>query len=156
MSTLLNKPIQLICQPEVGRWSKYGKKWSTQFLNSPLLTNYIHIHKYLWCSYKEVVQWCALENQQNPFYVVNEVTLRGQNPSLKFCQPLELLTQFIKDLDLSMLKIWGLQVKGLQSYWPSNFENDLTLVQLKSGQIGSTRAGAVGKLCHETSNFESQ
>ena len=23
-----------------------------------------------------------------------------------------------------MLKIWGLQVKGLPSYWPSNFEND--------------------------------
>ena len=31
------------------------------------------------------VQWFALENQQSPFYVVNEVTLTGQNPSLKFC-----------------------------------------------------------------------
>ena len=31
------------------------------------------------------LQWCALENQQSPFYVVNEVTLKGQNPSLKFC-----------------------------------------------------------------------
>ena len=30
------------------------------------------------------VQWCALENQQSPFYVVNEVTLTGQNPSLRF------------------------------------------------------------------------
>ena len=32
-----------------------------------------------------------------------------------------------------MLKIWGLQVKGLQSYWPSNFENDSTPGQLKPG-----------------------
>ena len=31
------------------------------------------------------LQWCALENQQSSFYVVNEVTLTGQNPSLKFC-----------------------------------------------------------------------
>ena len=30
------------------------------------------------------VQWCALENHQSPFYVVNEVTLTEQNPSLKF------------------------------------------------------------------------
>ena len=30
------------------------------------------------------VQWCALENQQSQIYVVNEVTLTGQNPSLKF------------------------------------------------------------------------
>ena len=40
------------------------------------------------------IQWCALENQQSPFY---------------------------EGLDLLMLKIWGLQIKGLQSYWPSNF-----------------------------------
>ena len=39
---------------------------------------------------------------------VNEVTLTGQNPLLKYCQPLELLTQLEKDIDLSMLKIWGL------------------------------------------------
>ena len=32
-----------------------------------------------------IVQWCALQNQQSPFYVVNKVTLTGQNPSLKFC-----------------------------------------------------------------------
>ena len=54
------------------------------------------------------VQWCALENQQSPFYVVNEVTLRGQNPSLKFCYPLELYTQLKKGLDPLLLKIWGL------------------------------------------------
>ena len=39
---------------------------------------------------------------------VNEVTLKGQNPPLKYCQSLELLTQLEKDIDLSMLKIWGL------------------------------------------------
>ena len=54
------------------------------------------------------LQWCALENQQSPFYVVNEVTLRGQNPSLKFCYPLELYTQLKTGLDLLLLKIWGL------------------------------------------------
>ena len=41
-----------------------------------------------------------------------------------------------------MLKIWGLQVKGLQSYWPSNSENDLTLGGLESGTTGSSGAGA--------------
>ena len=41
-----------------------------------------------------------------------------------------------------MLKIWALYVKGLQSYRPSNFENDLTPVQLELRLSGSTRAGA--------------
>ena len=31
------------------------------------------------------VQWLPFENEQSPFYVVNEVTLTGQKPSLKFC-----------------------------------------------------------------------
>ena len=30
----------------------------------------------------------------------NDVTLTGQNPSLKYCQPLGLVTQFKADLDL--------------------------------------------------------
>ena len=68
-----------------------------------------------------VSQWPALENQKNPFYVVNKVTLRGQNPFLKFCYALEIYSQLKTSLDLLLLKIWGLQVKGLQSYWPSNF-----------------------------------
>ena len=34
---------------------------------------------------ESAVQWIALENQESPFYVVNEVALRGQNLSLKFC-----------------------------------------------------------------------
>ena len=64
---------------------------------------------------------------------VNEVTLTGQNPLLKYCWPLELLTKFKKVMDLSMLKIWSLSVKGMQSYWTSNSENDLTLGDLESG-----------------------
>ena len=36
----------------------------------------------------------------------NEVTLTGQNPPLKCCQPLEILTHFITGLDLSMIEIW--------------------------------------------------
>ena len=31
------------------------------------------------------VQWLPFENGQSPFYVVNEVTLTGQKPTLKFC-----------------------------------------------------------------------
>ena len=41
----------------------------------------------------------------------NEITLTGQNPPLKCCQPLEILTQFTTGLNLSMLEIWGLQFK---------------------------------------------
>ena len=57
---------------------------------------------------ESAVQWIALENQESPFYVVSEVTLRGQNPSLKFCYPLELYTQLKMGLDLLLLRIWGL------------------------------------------------
>ena len=39
---------------------------------------------------------------------VNEVTLRGQNPPLKCCQPFDFLCTFLKDLDLLLLKIWSL------------------------------------------------
>ena len=60
------------------------------------------------------------------FPYVNEVTLREQKPPLKCCQPFDLLTQLKRELDLLMLKIWRLQVKGLQNYRPSNFENDWT------------------------------
>ena len=38
----------------------------------------------------------------------NEVTLTGQNPPLKCCQPLESLAHLITGLDLSMIEIWGL------------------------------------------------
>ena len=72
----------------------------------------------------------------------NEVTLTEQSLSLKCCQPLEILTHFITGLDLSMIKIWGLQVEGLQSCCPSNFENGSTPVQLESGLTGLSGAGA--------------
>ena len=62
------------------------------------------------------IQWLPFENGQSPFYVVNEVTLAGQKLSLKYCWPIEISTQFKKGLDLLMLKIWGLQIKGLQGY----------------------------------------
>ena len=91
---------------------------------------------------KEVQLWpLAMVWLLNKPYV-NEVYLTWQNPSLKFCWPLEIFTQFERGLDLSMLKIWSLYVKGLQSYQPSNFKNDLTLVKLERGPSGSTRAGA--------------
>ena len=38
----------------------------------------------------------------------NEVTLTGQNPPLKCCQPLEILTHFITGSDLFILEILGL------------------------------------------------
>ena len=53
----------------------------------------------------------------------NEVTLTGQSPPLKCCQPLESLAHLITGLDLSLPEIWSLQVKGLQSCRPSKFQN---------------------------------
>ena len=46
----------------------------------------------------------------------NEVTLTWQNPPLKCCQSLEILSSSEMGIDLLMLKIWGLQVNWLQSY----------------------------------------
>ena len=54
---------------------------------------------------QEVLQWLPFENGQSPFYVVNEIILTGQKPPLEYSKPLELLTQFEKVLDLSMLKV---------------------------------------------------
>ena len=42
------------------------------------------------------------------------------------------MTHFKIGFDLFILKICGLYVKGLQSYCPSNFENDPTLGKLES------------------------
>ena len=53
---------------------------------------------------------------------VNEVTLTGQNLPLKCCQPLDFQCTFLKGLDLLMLKILGLLIKGLQSYQLSKLE----------------------------------
>ena len=65
------------------------------------------------CRYDAPIQ-CAMEDIQftkinivplvNKPYV-NRVTLTGQNPPLKCCQPLEFSVQFLKGLDLLMLKI---------------------------------------------------
>ena len=63
----------------------------------------------------------------------NEVTLTGQNPTLKCCQHIEIQKTVRKRVDLLILKILGLQIKGLQSYWQSNFENYLTSSVLESG-----------------------
>ena len=52
--------------------------------------------------------------------------MTGQRLPLKYCQPLEILTNFIKGLDLSILEILGLLIKGLQSCRPSNFKNGPT------------------------------
>ena len=38
----------------------------------------------------------------------NEVTLTGQKSPLRCCKPLEILTQFITGLDLSMLEVKNL------------------------------------------------
>ena len=71
-----------------------------------------------------------------------EVTLRRQNPPLKCCQPLQLFTQLYTELDLLLLKIWGLLVKGLQSYRPSNFENGSTSPRFEPWPTGSSGAKA--------------
>ena len=41
-----------------------------------------------------------------------------------------------------MLIILGLYIEGLQSYWPSILENDLTPGDLESWLTGSSGAGA--------------
>ena len=51
-----------------------------------------------------------------------------------------------------MIKICGLQVKGLQSYQPSNFENDLTPGVLE--RFGSSVARLEGRLFLQASNFD--
>ena len=42
-----------------------------------------------------------------------------------------------------MLKIWGLWVKGLQGYWPSNFENDSTPGVLEYRPIARAHSSVV-------------
>ena len=74
---------------------------------------------------------------------VNEITLRGQKPPLQCCQRLDFKCAFLKGLDLLLLKVWSLQVNGLQSYQPpSNFENDSNLPGFESWLTGSSSAGA--------------
>ena len=64
------------------------------------------IHKWLFFKYIHYANLISERLLNKPY--VNEVTLSKQNPALKCCQSLELLTHFLKGLDLSMLKIWGL------------------------------------------------
>ena len=73
---------------------------------------------------------------------VNGITLREQKPPLKCRQPLDFWCAFLKSLDVLMLKIWGLQVNGLQSYWPSNFQNDWTATGNRTRADWLTGAGA--------------
>ena len=57
-----------------------------------------------------------------PFMKQNEVYLTGKNLTISCSWPLDFCYTFVKGLDLSMLKIWGLLVKGLQSYQLSKLE----------------------------------
>ena len=52
----------------------------------------------------------------------NEVTLTGQNPPLKCCQPLEILAQLKTGLDLFMIKIW-LGLDGRLFHETSKFDS---------------------------------
>ena len=57
-----------------------------------------------------------------PFMKQSEVYLTGQNLTKSCSWPLDFCHTFEKGLDLSILKIWGLLVKGLQSYQLSKLE----------------------------------
>ena len=59
-------------------------------------------------------------------------------------------------LDLLMLKIWGLLVKGLQSYQPSNFGNNLTPGVLESGPIALADSLAVKAEECSSAKFDGQ
>ena len=52
--------------------------------------------------FQDFIQWCALKNQKSPFYVVNEVTLTGQNPACPSV-PVSLaqIKLYLTDLELS-------------------------------------------------------
>ena len=75
--------------------------------NETLLQGKLRVKKIAHIYFNLQIKSDQTERLLNKPYV-NEVTLTGQNPPLKYCQPLELLTQLEKDIDLSMLKIWGL------------------------------------------------
>ena len=83
------------------------------------LNTYFRLHVCL--SSLPYVQLRAKQTARLHFFYTNEVTLRGQNPPLKCCQPLDFLYNSLKRLALSILQIKGLQVKGLQSYRSSKF-----------------------------------
>ena len=55
-----------------------------------------------------------------------------------------------------MLKIWGPKIKGLQSYWPSNFENDSTSGDLELGPKPLADSSAVKAEAFVTMNFQIQ
>ena len=50
-----------------------------------------------------------------------------------------------RNTERSMLKIWGLVVKRLQSYQPSNFENDLKAQGFEPRHTGSLGPGPAGR-----------
>ena len=103
----------------------YPSNMSNQKNNTTYWTNFLRLSTLL--LRKKIIQLLTsdyIRLLNKPY--VNEVTLRRQKPPLKCCQPLDFQCAFLKGLDVSILKIWSLQVKGLQSYQPSNFENDWT------------------------------
>ena len=54
--------------------------------------------------YTAIITYIQEQNSIYGYYV-NGVTLREQNPPLKYCQSLKLLTYFERGLDLSMQQI---------------------------------------------------
>ena len=96
------------------------------------------------CQLCTKIQHTVSEHEYRPITTqpyVNEVTLRGQNLLLKCYQHLELLTVFYKGLDFSMLKIWGLLVKGLQSYQLSKLEVTRKSLPTGPGPSRTSRPG---------------
>ena len=74
-------------------WSKLDFSYDNKIL---LLVNFLKIGIQTWSNdYKRFVN--------TPYE--NEVTLTGQNPPLKCCQPPELFTKLNRGLNISMLKI---------------------------------------------------
>ena len=83
-------------------------------------TNVQFQKSFLPCFYLQPLNFAIKRLLNNPY--VNGVNLTKQNPLLKCRQHLETLHTLKKGLDLLMLKILGLQVKGLQSYQLSKLE----------------------------------
>ena len=86
---------------------------------------------------------------------VKEVTLSEQLPPLKCCLPHELLTQFKKGLDISLLKIGVCRSKG----YKVTSHQTLWMIRLRPesnpGRLLLVGPGPAGRLFLETSNFDS-
>ena len=156
------------------KWKKYGKFFSTFnviFKVVKMTILYGKMSKSL-VSLQETVQNCIArlmtytiqlltsnyKRLVNRSYV-NGVTLRGQNPPLKYCQPLERLTYFergFRSFNTGNMESAGQRAAKLPSFklWEW-FNPSCTWTRAKRNCKHFGCNGRIGRLLAETSNFDS-